>query len=323
MPEKEFDLMVVGELNVDLIMDRLKNLPELGKEQRAEEMELVMGSSSAIFACNCSSLGLNVAFSGMVGTDMFGKFVMESLSASGVNTDAVIADSRYKTGATVIYNYGNDRMMVTHPGAMEHLTVEDIPDTLFDRSRHLHTSSIFFQPGIRKDLVKLFRRAKSHGLSTSMDAQWDPDEKWDLDLRSILPHLDFFLPNDQELMHLTRSDSVEEALDKLKPHSTVIVVKMGVRGSVMQVDGERTWLPPYHVPDFSDAIGAGDSYNAGFIRSWLHRKPLEECMKLGNMTAAVSTTAYGGTAAIRSLEQVIQKAENYQLMDQSETAGKV
>jgi len=313
MAEKKFDLMVVGELNIDLIMSRLSNPPELGKEQRADDMELTLGSSTAIFASNCSSLGLDVAFCGKVGTDSFGKFVMNALAERRVNADAVIVDPGLKTGATIIYNYDNDRMMVTHPGAMEHLSVEEVPESLFAESRHLHTSSIFFQPLLKSRLPDLFRKAKEHGLTTSMDTQWDPDEAWDLDLEATLPHLDFFLPNDQELMQLTATSSVDDALDKLRAYKTVTVVKMGTEGAVMQAGGERTSLPAWHVPDFADAIGAGDSFNAGFIHSWLNDKPLEECLSFGNLTAAVSTTAYGGTAAIRSLDQVREKAQQLEL----------
>jgi len=56
--EKRFDVLVVGELNVDLILDGLGTFPEVGKEVLANKMNLVLGSSSAIFASNISSLGL-------------------------------------------------------------------------------------------------------------------------------------------------------------------------------------------------------------------------------------------------------------------------
>ncbi|MEX0995027.1 MAG: carbohydrate kinase family protein, partial [Balneolaceae bacterium] len=200
---KKYDLMVVGELNIDLILDQLNKAPRFGEEQRAEDMTLTMGSSTAIFASNCTSLGSDVAFCGKVGTDNFGKYVMEALSARGIYTDFVIVDEKLKTGATIIFNYMNDRMMVTYPGAMESLTVEEIPTDLFKKSRHLHTSSIFFQPRIKNNLVTLFKKAKKHGLTTSMDTQWDPDEKWELHLEKLLPELDFFLPNEQELLLMT------------------------------------------------------------------------------------------------------------------------
>lgn len=305
--------MVIGELNVDLIFNQLNKAPEFGKEQRADEMTLTLGSSSAIFASNCSSLGSTVAFCGKVGGDSFGEFVMQSLDVKNVNADAVITDERLKTGATVIFNHQDDRMMVTHPGAMEHMTVDEIPDDLFKKSRHLHTASIFFQPGIKKDLVKLFSKAKELGLTTSLDTQWDPEEKWDIDIQKILPVLDFFLPNEDELIELTGSLNLDGALKKISDYETCVVVKRGTKGALMQKDGEQTSIPAYHIDNLVDAIGAGDSFDAGFITSFLNGKTLEESLKFGNLAAAVSTTSAGGTTAIKSFEAVIEKGKTLEL----------
>lgn len=317
MNDKEYDILVVGELNIDLILNRLNKAPAFGKEQKAEEMTLTMGSSSAIFAANCASLGAKVAFCGKVGTDSFGEFVMETLSDKGIHSDAVIVDENLKTGATIIFRYGDDRMMVTHPGAMDHMSVDDVPSELFEKSRHLHTSAIFFQPKIKKDLFKLFSKAKERGMTTSLDSQWDPEEKWDIDLEELLPVLDFFLPNEQELLHLTGTATVDEALQKLSKHDTTVVVKRSEKGAVIQHQGERTSIPGFKVTEFVDAVGAGDSFNAGFIHAFLNGRSMQECLESGNLTAAVSTTAAGGTSAIKSYNQIIEQGKKLQLNEAS------
>jgi sugar/nucleoside kinase (ribokinase family) len=306
---KTNDILVVGELNVDLILNQLNKAPEFGKEQRADQMTLTLGSSSAIFASNCSSLGSKVAFCGKVGDDGFGNFVMQSLAEKNVNANSVIVENNLKTGATVIFNYQDDRMMVTHPGAMEHMTVDEVPEEVMKNSRHLHTSAIFFQPGIKKDLVKLFSRAKELGLTTSMDTQWDPEEEWDIDIKKILPVLDFFLPNEDELIALTESSTLQEALDKISGFETTVVVKQGEKGATMFKNGNTKSIPAYKITDFVDAIGAGDSFDAGFISSFLKGKSLDESLEIGNMAAAVSTTASGGTTAITSFDSVIEKGK--------------
>ncbi len=312
--DKKFDVMVVGELNVDLILNKLNKPPQLGKEQIADEMTLTLGSSTAIYAANSNSLGLDVAFCGKVGTDQFGTLVMNALADKGVNTDYVITDDQLKTGATVIFRYDNDRMMVTHPGAMNHMTVPEVPDELFEKSGHIHTSAIFLQPRIKKDLLPLFRKAKAFGLTTSMDTQWDPQEEWDLDFEHLLPLLDFFLPNDQELLQLTGASDVDGALEQLSGYDTCIVVKCGERGAVMQKDGTKHAIPAYDVSDdFVDAVGAGDSFNAGFIHGFVQGKPLKECLAGGNLAAAVSTTAAGGTDGIQSYRQVTERGNTLQL----------
>lgn len=314
MPHKKFDMMVVGELNVDIIFNRLLKAPELGKEQKAEQMTLTLGSSTAIFASNSSSLGCEVAFCGKIGTDVFGKLVLDSLEEKKVNTDYIIADKELNTGATSIYQYKNDRMMVTYPGAMESLTVEEIPDKLFEQSRHLHTSSIFFQPGIKQNLVALFKKAKSYGLTTSLDTQWDPNEKWDIDFESFQPYLDFFLPNEDEVLRIFKSSSINDTFNYFSRFpSTCVVIKRGKNGAVMQYDGNRKSISAYKIPDFEDAVGAGDSFNAGFLTEYLKGKDLNKCLETGNMAAAVSTTKSGGTSGIENYEQVLNKGKSYKL----------
>ena len=192
---KKFDVLAVGELNVDLILNGIKQQPELGKEIIAQSLDVILGSSTAIFASNISTMGASVAFLGKIGKDSFADTVLNSLKDRGVNTDLVLQTTEHKTGATVVLNYDQDRYNITYPGAMEHLTIDDISDQALERAGHLHFSSPFLQPGIRNDLAMLFQRAKDLGLSTSLDTQWDPQEKWDLDMHAILPFVDVFLPN--------------------------------------------------------------------------------------------------------------------------------
>jgi len=78
MTKKKFDVIVVGELNVDLILNSIDSFPEMGKEKIAKNMNLTLGSSSAIFASNLSSLGAQVGFIGKIGNDAFGFFILFS-----------------------------------------------------------------------------------------------------------------------------------------------------------------------------------------------------------------------------------------------------
>ncbi|HID39003.1 MAG TPA: carbohydrate kinase family protein, partial [Calditrichaeota bacterium] len=126
MSKKEFDVLVVGELNIDLILNWIDGFPEMGKEKIADQMTLTLGSSSAIFASNLSALGAKVAFLGKIGNDRFGDLVIDSLKDKGVDTGFIIRDSKLATGATIVLNYAEDRAMVTHPGAMNHLTIDDV-----------------------------------------------------------------------------------------------------------------------------------------------------------------------------------------------------
>jgi sugar/nucleoside kinase (ribokinase family) len=305
---KTTDVVVVGELNMDLIMNGLHAFPQVGKEIIAASMELTLGSSSAIFASNLSSLGSRVEFVGKIGQDLFGRMTLESLQRQNVGTEMIIEVPSLRTGATVVLNFDNDRANVTHPGAMEQLQISDLPVEKFASARHLHVASCFLQKGLKKDLASLFRKVKEFGLTTSLDPQWDPAENWDLNLEEILPFTDVFLPNEGELLNLTKQDNVESALKMLGGYKCIIAVKLGSQGSIISSPAGRCAMPAFLNERVVDAIGAGDSFDAAFIHEFIRESDLETCQRFANLVAAISTTAPGGTGAFDNIHYKIENA---------------
>jgi sugar/nucleoside kinase (ribokinase family) len=308
--DKELDVIVVGELNVDLILNELEKFPEIGKEILARQMTLTLGSSAAIFASNISSLGARVAFIGKIGKDKFGEVVLESLQNNGVDVSMIKRDDHCGTGATIILNVEEDRANTTYPGAMDFLTINDIPENDLKKAKHLHFSSYFLQPGIRHDVGKLFRTAHGLGLTTSFDMQWDPREEWDLDIEDILPYVNVFLPNEKELMYLCGKNDLNEAIEYINKYTDILAIKRGNQGSMVCWGDEIVNLPAFLNKSVVDAIGAGDSFNAGFLYKYIMGKSIQECQEFGNLTGAVSTTAAGGTTAFQDYENFRKKAQD-------------
>lgn len=290
------DLVVVGELNIDLILEQLNELPALEKERRAQNMVFTLGSSSAIMASNARALGLSVGFVGLVGADMFGSFVQKTLAERGVDVSEVRVLDEVSTGATVIYTHGDQRGMITYPGAMDHLTIKAIPWAYVERARHLHVSSLFLQRGLRKDCRALFTRARDAGLTTSLDTGWDPDDAWTVDVPSLLEVVDVFFPNDDEARRISGKSDLEEALEVLSACGTTVVITCGADGVLAKHEDRVVHLPAVAVEPV-DAVGAGDSFNAGFLERYLQGCSLEDCLRAGLLAGAFSTQAAGGTAA--------------------------
>lgn len=307
--EKRFDVLVIGELNVDLILNDIESFPEMGKEKISRKMSLVMGSSSAIFACNMASLGNRIGFIGKIGNDPFGKLVLKNLETKNVDTSLIIKSDTVSTGATVVLNYGQDRAMVTYPGSMENLVLEDIPFEEFKNARHLHLSSFFLQTGIQNDVPEIFKRAKEEGMTTSLDIQWDPSEKWEFDYETILQYIDVFLPNESEIKELTEAKDLLSGIYKLKQYAHIIAVKSGDKGSFLWKDNNLVHKKAYPNDRVVDAIGAGDSFNAGFIHQFLKGEPETSCLDFANLTGAISTTAAGGTGAFTDIDQFMETAK--------------
>lgn len=305
MPQTSFDLLIPGEINPDLILSG-DVVPEFGQvEKLVTSLALTVGSSSVITACGAARLGLKVAFLGVCGDDLFGRFMLEEMAQRGVDVSPVRIDSAQKTGLTVILNRGNDRAMLTFPGAMAALRAEDVDDNLLRRARHLHVASYFLQEALRPGLPDLFRRAHALGLTTSLDTNWDPSARWE-GVMELLPLVDVFLPNRAEACALTGKDDVQAAAQELAQRARIVAVKMGVEGALAVAHGgqEMVRVPTPQV-DVVDTVGAGDTFNAGFLYGFLNGWSLKRSAQLAAVCGALSTRAAGGTAAQPTLDEAL------------------
>jgi sugar/nucleoside kinase (ribokinase family) len=119
----------------------------------------------------------------------------------------------------------------------------------------------------------------------------------------LLPYVDLLLPNEGEACRITRKETLDEALEELGRRVPCVAVKCGSRGSVVRLAGETLSVGGVPVKTV-DTIGAGDSFNAGFLFGWLNGWPADECAYAGNVTGALSTLRVGGTEAFRDRDLV-------------------
>ncbi|MCM8570351.1 carbohydrate kinase family protein [Gramella jeungdoensis] len=297
-------ILVVGELNIDLILNNIQGFPEIGSEKIADKMDFTLGSSSAILATNIAALGVSTSFCGLLGKDSFGKFILKELHTKNVDTRFVQLSEINKTGITVVMNYDQDRANVTYCGAMNELSIEHVPWNNLTEFDHLHFSNYFLQPGIQNDIVELFKKSKEAGISTSLDLQVDPEDEWKFNYQECLPFVDVFLPNEKELLRLSRRNSLEEAINHIKQFTNILALKLGDQGGRVIHESEDIALKPYLNNKYVDAIGAGDSFNAGFLKKYLDGASLTECLDYANLTGSLSTTAAGGTGAFAKNENI-------------------
>ena len=139
---------------------------------------------------------------------------------------------------------------------------------------------------------------KQSGLTTSLDTNDDPEDLWADDVKSVLKSVDIFLPNEREAFKLTGKNDVQDALEALSRFVPIVVIKCGPKG-VLAKRGKNQFHAPSLPVQPMDTVGAGDSFNAGFLHKFILRSNLEECLGYGNAVAALSTTRAGGTEALR------------------------
>lgn len=280
-----FDLLVVGDCNPDLLLVGSDVVPEFGqREKLVETAQLVVGGSAAIAACGAARLGLDTAFVGAVGRDLLGTFMLDALADRGVDVSGCGADPDRSTGITVALVRGDDRAILTAPGAIPLLTAAAVDRDLLRASRHLHVASFHLLDGLRPGLEALVAEAQSAGLSVSLDPQGDPGGGDTRLLTRLAAQVDVLFVNEQEDAGLDSSGC------------PLVVVKRGARGALARTpDGMVEAAPP--AVEAVDATGAGDSFDAGFLAAWLGGAGIEEALALACACGALSTRAPGGTDA--------------------------
>jgi sugar/nucleoside kinase (ribokinase family) len=296
-----FDVTIAGELNLDLILYGLPEQLPPERELLAERMMLTLGSSSAIVAHNLAALGSRVGFQSRIGDDPLGQIALDRLQQSGVDTSLVRrVPGSTTTGLTVILHHQAWRNILTYAGTIAETSWQDLDLDYLADSRHFHLSSYYLQRALRPRVGELFRYLKSKGLTISLDTNDDPEDRWEGGLHELLRDVDVFLPNEREACKAagTNNDDLEAAVRKLSGLVPLVVVKLGRQGAMAQRGAERFTSPAQEVVAV-DTVGAGDSFDAGFLHQYVRGADLLTCLASGNKAGALSTTRPGGTEAFR------------------------
>jgi sugar/nucleoside kinase (ribokinase family) len=298
---RRFDVTIAGELNLDLILYGVPEEIPPERELLVSNMKLTLGGSSAIVAHNLASLGNRVGFISSIGNDEFGKLARAWLSAAQVDVSKVAVVPGRNTGLTVIMQRHSWRNMLTYPGTIFDLGVNDLDFEYLSSAQHFHLSSFYLQRGLREHVPALLERLKSAGLSISLDCNDDPDDLWDGGIREALKYVDVFLPNAREAQRLTGAADSESAAKELARMVPLVVVKLGAEGAMAR-RADQQWFSPALEIEVADAVGAGDSFNAGFLREYLRGSDLNTALAAGTLAGALSVTRAGGIEAFRDAE---------------------
>jgi sugar/nucleoside kinase (ribokinase family) len=300
----ELDLLVVGDCNPDLVLRGDDVEPVFGQVERVvEDAELTIGGSGAIAACGAARLGLRTALASVVGADPLGLFMLDAVGERGVDVSRVVVSPEAPTGVSVVLVRGSDRAILTALGTISELTAHLVNPQVLRAARHVHVSSYFLHRGLRPGLADLLREARSAGASTSIDPNWDPREEWDGGLLDLLGETTILFVNAEEARRIAAVADVEEAAQRLsREGSVLVVVKLGAEGALALDGGRIVRAAPVAVEEI-DSVGAGDSFDAGFLAGYLAGRPTEESLRLANACGALSMRAAGGTAAQPTLAE--------------------
>jgi sugar/nucleoside kinase (ribokinase family) len=297
-----FDVTIAGELNLDLILYGLPAELPADRELLADRMMLTLGGSSSIVAHNLAALGSRVGFQSMIGDDQLGKTALHLLAEIGVDVSLVRQSSgEIKSGLTVILQRKEWRNILTYAGTISELAWNDLDFDYLADSRHFHLSSFYLQTRLRPHVPGLLKKLKAAGLTISLDTNDDPEDLWEGGLREVLSQVDIFLPNAREARRIAGTDDLGAAVDRLSAMVPLVVIKLGPEGAMAR-QGSKSFLSPGAKAECVDPVGAGDSFDAGFLHQYLRGADIPSCLAYGNLSGALSTTRPGGTEAFRDRE---------------------
>ena len=190
-------------------------------------------------------------------------------------------------------SYPHDRMYVSRLGTVATTTLAALPEGCVSAGDHLHLASYFLQQALQRDVGRLLAAAKEAGMSTSLDPGGDPSGEWELsELTPHLPHLDWFMPSEDEIKAITRSEDTQEAIRRFSPDVAGLVVKTGAGGAVTRYE-DKVQHHAGRAVEAIDTTCAGDCFDAGFLHVLSAGGTLAEAVDAGNRYGAEAVACLG------------------------------
>lgn len=299
----QVDIAVVGVHVLDTHVIGVTSIPDGSEGQLVETIKISPAGTAGGTAVVLSRLGARVRSYGAVGTDPLGDTLLALLAAHGVDVHGLVRTSVSQTSASVIPVRPNGDRPAWHcPGANATLTLDALDLDDIARGSHLHLGGPEFLGG--SAAATLLKRAKDNGLSTSVDILAGGNPGLLAWIAEALPHTDYLLPNDEQVLGFTGASDLESgARALLDAGAGCVAVTRGGDGALVVVPDE-TIAVPAHAVDVVDTTGCGDAFSAGFILGRALGRDLTQSARLGCATAAQVAGGIGTDAGSYDLELV-------------------
>ena len=286
-------------------MLRCAQLPHAGELLAIDQMPIKVGGCAANVAIDLARQGFAVDVCGCVGADASAEVLLQSMTSAGVGCEQVQRLDSHPTSKTVVLLVdGEDRRCIHVFGANAAFDIGQVRRDWIDGLKVFYLGGLLAMPAVRMDaLAELLAYCRQRGVVTVVDVVV-PHGHSGLDgLLPVLPHIDYFLPNDDESRRLTGFDDVERQTETFLRHGVgTVVITRGGAGSVAG-NGRSRWQAGVHLVDSIDPLGAGDAFAAGIITGILRRWDMAETLRYAAVLGASATTAIGTTDGVFTAEQ--------------------
>lgn len=300
---KKITIAAIGNIYVETnyigLQTSGKDVLEIGKEYRARAYETRLGGSVANFAYQAKLLGADVGLIGKVGNDENGKKLLDLLKSAEIATDliTVSTDPHVQTSidSGLVLSHSGQNIQIVSGNANQLLSKNDINSSnpFFSSVSALYLGGFLKQESLYKDYPELLKHFSKKRIPIFLDhgrIPVDMTEEKRTALLQSLPFITGYLPNEDEIMGISKMSSIPEAADwALEMGASMVIIKLGSKGCFIKTKKEEVTVPGKHVQVIS-TVGAGDAFNAGFITHYLQGNNLQSCGEFANTVAALKVS---------------------------------
>lgn len=283
-----------------------------------QDIKMTYGGNGYNEASALSALGVDVNLISKLGNDEAGMKVLDKLVSLGVDTRSVILEDGLTTSINVVlFDEKGERRFLTNPsGSQRKLSKQDVLPALVNMADIVCFSCMFVSPLYDISSMKVtFAEIKKKGKTLVVDMTKPKNGETIDNLKELLPYIDYFLPNEEELKLLCCEEIDQAAQMLLAGGVKCVVVKVGGKGCRVYKQNEIYVVPAYKVEKAVDTTGAGDSFVAGFIYGLVNDMTLLDCARFGNATASCSVEHIGATDGIVSIDEPMKRYEGLAILN--------
>lgn len=311
------EIVTLGSVNVDLLVigQAPTELSQLLDWVAPSQVTLTAAGSNGYTTLALAKLGLKTGVVSVLADDVLGEMLYQDLRQAGVDVSYVVRQPQTLSGIGIyLLLFGSKKRPLTYRLP----THDPWPRSLDEQTRayllsgrHVHCSGYLHFPDMwNNDLAEVFQAARRGGLTTSLDPQGvlsAYDGEWIDPLRGLLPYTDLLILDAIEAQYLTHQSDMEIAayqLSSLGPR--LVAVKVGAEGTVVCEAGQIFHQLAVPVPEeeIVETVGAGDTFDAGFIVGMLAGWPVKRCAKFAALAAASSLRGAGAVSRLASRQEL-------------------
>lgn len=290
----EQTVIAMGVHVVDVLARPIEEIPAGQGGQLVEEIRITPAGSAGGTAVTLAKLGARVRSAGAIGTDALGDVMLELLDGFGIDTSLLVRRDGVQTSASVLPIRPDGSRPAFHVvGANGTYDSGDAAWDAIEAATHLHLGAPEFMGGA--EAAKILSFAREHGVVTSADLLAPGEQaaqiaEW---VGPAFEHLDYLLPNDEQVLGLTGASSLEEGCRTLIERGVgCVAATAGADGAVV-VDADGSERVPAFAIDVVDTTGCGDAFSAGFVRGLALGRDRRESAVLGCAAAALVAQGLG------------------------------